>query len=305
MSTMLDLTALKKTYKNGVEALKGIDLQVEEGDFFALLGPNGAGKSTTIGIISSTVVKTSGQVKIGSYDLDQQTEKAKALLGIMPQEINLNIFEPAMRTLLNQASYYGVPRPRAKARAEELLHHLGLYEKRNHPVKLLSGGMKRRLLVARALMHDPKILILDEPTAGVDVELRQVMWNFFRDLNKKGVTIILTTHYLEEAEHLCRNLAIINKGEIIRKGKMAKLLSELEKETVLFDLAEPLTAVPKLKYPAVLRSPHVLAIEVLRGQCLNEIFADLLKAKINIVSMRNDQNRLDSLFLNLTAEKKS
>lgn len=303
MPSILSLENLRKTYKNGVKALQGINLQVEEGDFFALLGPNGAGKSTTIGIISSTVVKSAGRVMIGSYDLDQETEKAKTLLGVMPQEVNLNIFESGLRIILNQASYYGVPRRKALERAEMLLHHLGLYEKRNHPVKLLSGGMKRRLMIARALIHEPKILILDEPTAGVDVELRQVMWNFFRDLNKQGVTIILTTHYLEEAEMLCRNLAIINKGELIRTGRMSHLLRELETETVLFDLADPMTDLPKLSYPTQLHSPTVLAVEVHRGQCLNELFAELLKAQIKISSMRNEQNRLERLFLNLTAQR--
>lgn len=305
MSIAVSLEKLCKTYKNGVEALKGINLEVEEGEFFGLLGPNGAGKSTTIGIVSSIVVKTSGAIRIGGYDLDRDTEKAKALLGVMPQEANLNIFEPCTQTLLNQASYYGVPRKKAMQKAEELLQHLGLYEKRNHPVKLLSGGMKRRLMIARALVHEPRILILDEPTAGVDVELRQTMWTFFRALNKSGVSIILTTHYLEEAETLCRKLAIINKGEIIRHGKMAHLLKELEFETVLFDLAEPLVAVPALSYPGQLLAPNLLSIEIHKGQCLNALFKELIEAKINVVSMRNGQNRLERLFLNLTTEKKA
>lgn len=301
----LTLEKLTKVYKNGVQALRGIDLQVDEGEFFALLGPNGAGKSTTIGIISSIVVKTSGTVKIGPYDLDQETEKAKTLLGVMPQEYNLNMFESCSQILLNQASYYGVARKKASQTVERLLHELGLYDKRNHTVKMLSGGMKRRLMIARALVHEPKILILDEPTAGVDVELRQNMWTFFRKLNQEGVTIILTTHYLEEAETLCRKLAIINKGEIIRHGNMTRLLQEVEQETVIFELATPLTEQPVLTYKSELRAPGTLAIDIQRGQCLNGLFKELIDAGVQVASMRNEQNRLERLFLNLTTEKKA
>lgn len=300
MSIALNLEALRKSYKNGFEALKGINLSVATGDFFALLGPNGAGKSTTIGIVSSIVVKTAGRITIGGYDLEQDADKAKALIGVMPQEVNLNIFENCMQILLNQASYYGVKRRQALKDAERLLHRLDLFEKRNTPIKMLSGGMKRRFMVARALIHKPEILILDEPTAGVDVELRQTMWQFFRELNQEGVTIILTTHYLEEAEMLCRNAAIINKGEIIRNGTMTALLSELESETLIFDLAEPLHDLPFLEYPAELRSPMSIAVQVARGQCLNEIFAALIKADVQVKSMRNEQNRLERIFLKLT-----
>jgi ABC-2 type transport system ATP-binding protein len=303
MSSALRIHNLCKTYQNGMVALHGIDLQVEEGDFFALLGPNGAGKSTTIGIVSSTVNKTAGQVTVHGYDLDKNTEKAKALLGVMPQEYNLNIFQRVIDTLLNQASYYGVKRRDALIYAEELLVRLELFSKRNTLVRMLSGGMKRRLMIARALIHRPRILILDEPTAGVDVELRQILWKFFRELNQQGTTIILTTHYLEEAETLCRHVAIINKGEIIRNAPMSVLLKELEFNTLILDLEQPLQSVPPLSYSAELLSPTQLAVEVGRHQSLNVLFAELLQANIQVMSMTNGQNRLERLFLHLTGDR--
>ena len=302
MRPALLIQDLKKTYRNGVTALHGINLAVQEGDFFALLGPNGAGKSTTIGIVSSIVNKTSGLIKVHDYDLDHQTEKAKALLGVMPQEYNLNIFQKLINTLLNQASYYGVPRVKALAYAEELLERLGLYSKRNTLVRMLSGGMKRRLMIARALIHRPRILILDEPTAGVDVELRQILWAFFRELNQQGTTIILTTHYLEEAETLCRNVAIINQGQIIRDAPMDVLLKELEFNTIILDLEQPLSVLPKLSYAAELQSPTQLAVEVARHQSLNPLFQELLAADVKVMNVVNGQNRLERLFLHLTGD---
>jgi ABC-2 type transport system ATP-binding protein len=302
MKPALLIQDLKKVYHNGMVALHGINLNVQEGDFFALLGPNGAGKSTTIGIVSSTVNKTSGLVKIHDYDLDQDTQKAKALLGVMPQEYNLNIFQKVTDTLLNQASYYGVKKRHALAYADELLTRLELYPKRNTLIRMLSGGMKRRLMIARALIHRPRILILDEPTAGVDVELRQILWKFFRELNQQGTTIILTTHYLEEAETLCRNVAIINKGQIIRDAAMASLLKELEFNTLILDLEQPLQSVPFLSYVAELLSPTQLAVEVARHQSLNALFQELLQANIKVMSVMNGQNRLERLFLHLTGD---
>ncbi len=302
MRPALLIQNLQKTYRNGMVALHGIDLQVQEGDFFALLGPNGAGKSTTIGIVSSTVNKTGGVVRVHDYDLDQSPEKAKALLGVMPQEYNVNIFQKVTNTLLNQASYYGVKRRDAMDYAEELLTRLELHSKRNTLVRMLSGGMKRRLMIARALIHRPRILILDEPTAGVDVELRQILWKFFRELNQQGTTIILTTHYLEEAETLCRNVAIINKGQIIRDAPMSTLLKELEFNTLILDLAQPLAALPPLSYAAELQTSTQLAVEVRRGQSLNALFEELLALNIKVMSVANGQNRLERLFLHLTGD---
>jgi ABC-2 type transport system ATP-binding protein len=236
MQKALEITGLEKVYKGGFRALKGIDLTVDEGDFFALLGPNGAGKSTTIGIITSLVNKTAGCVKIFGYDIDQHLEKAKSFIGLVPQEFNFNQFESLVNILVNQAGYYGVERKEAKQRAEKYLKQLELWDKRNNAARMLSGGMKRRLMIARALMHEPKILILDEPTAGVDIEVRRSMWTFLQALNKQGITIILTTHYLEEAEMLCRNIAIINHGEIVENTDMKSLLAQLDIETFVFDL---------------------------------------------------------------------
>lgn len=302
MSMALKVSGLKKVYKNGVEALKGIDFYVQEGDFFALLGPNGAGKSTTIGMVSSTVIKTAGQIEIMGYDLDVDPYHAKLHLGVMPQEFNLNIFETPIQILCTQANYYGMPRREALMRAEMLLHKLELFDKRNQQTRMLSGGMKRRLMIARALIHDPKIVILDEPTAGVDVELRKLMWDFFVELNQKGLTVILTTHYLEEAENLCRNVAIIHRGEIIRLDAMSRLIHELEGETLIFDVREPLDAVPDVPWIARLLNAHQLAIDVVRGQSLNELFMALGQKNIHVMSMRNASNRLEQLFVKIVRE---
>ncbi|MGL5197886.1 MAG: ABC transporter ATP-binding protein, partial [Aeromonas veronii] len=233
----LEISGLKKTYQGGVEALKGIDLTVRQGDFFALLGPNGAGKSTTIGVISSLVNKSAGKVKVFGYDIDNDLEQAKAQLGLVPQEFNFSQFEKVIQIVTHQAGFYGVPKAEAKIRAEKYLRQLDLWEKRDMPARTLSGGMKRRLMIARALMHEPKLLILDEPTAGVDIEIRRSMWTFLKDLNEQGVTIILTTHYLEEAEMLCRNIGIIDKGRLIENTSMKNLLGKLGRETFLLDLA--------------------------------------------------------------------
>lgn len=299
MSKALKISNLTKTYKNGVQALKGISFEVAEGDFFALLGPNGAGKSTTLGIISSTVVKSGGSINIMGHDLEQDPFHAKRFLGVMPQEVNLNIFETPMQILVTQANYYGVTRKLALERGEMLLKKLDLWSKHNQQVRMLSGGMKRRLMIARALIHDPKIVILDEPTAGVDVELRKLMWDFFIELNRQGLTVILTTHYLEEAENLCRNLAIINKGEIVRIDAMNRLILELEQETLILDVEERLADAPNIAWRTRLLSPYQFAVEVQRGQSLNELFAALDAQNIHVMSMRNESNRLEQLFIKL------
>lgn len=303
MSIALKVNELKKVYKNGVHALKGISFEVAEGDFFALLGPNGAGKSTTLGIISSTIMKTHGQVDIMGYNLDKDPFNAKRHLGVMPQEVNLNIFETCLQILLTQANYYGMSSKVALERAQLLLEKLDLTDKKNQQVRMLSGGMKRRLMIARALIHDPKIVILDEPTAGVDVELRKLMWDFFVDLNKQGLTVILTTHYLEEAENLCRNLAIIHRGDIIRRDTMSHLINELEQETLILDLKEHLTQKPNIPWSNQLLNPQQLAVEVKRGQSLNELFVALSQQDIEVLSMRNESNRLEQLFIRLVREK--
>lgn len=299
MNIALKINNLTKTYKNGVQALKGISFDVQQGDFFALLGPNGAGKSTTLGIISSTVMKTSGSIQIMGHDLDQDPFHAKHHLGVMPQEINLNIFETPLQILVTQANYYGVSRKLALHRAEMLLKKLDLWNKQDQQVRMLSGGMKRRLMIARALIHDPKIVILDEPTAGVDVELRKLMWDFFVELNRQGLTIILTTHYLEEAENLCRNLAIIHRGEIIRLDAMQRLMNELEQETLILDIEQTLDAPPDIAWPTRLVQPTQLAVNIKRGQSLNELFQALTLRNIKVQSMRNESNRLEQLFINL------
>ncbi len=299
VNTAVKIENLSKTYKNGVQALKHINLDVAEGDFFALLGPNGAGKSTTIGILSSLVVKSSGQVLIMGYDLERTPFQAKQQLGVMPQEINLTPFESPLQILLTQASYYGIPAAIATKRALMLLEKLDLLSKKDDQVRMLSGGMKRRVMIARALIHDPRVVILDEPTAGVDVELRKLMWDFLTELNCQGLTIILTTHYLEEAENLCRNLAIIHQGEVIRSGKMAQLLHELEQETLLLDLAEPLEQTPKIPWKMDLIHPKQLAVHIERGQSINALFLALEQAQIKVVSLRNEANRLEQLFIKL------
>lgn len=285
-----------------MEALKGINLTVEEGDFYALLGPNGAGKSTTIGIITSLVNKTSGNVKVFGYDLDRELVMAKQQIGLVPQEFNFNPFETVQQIVVNQAGYYGVPRKEALARSEKYLKQSDLWEKRNVRARMLSGGMKRRLMIARALMHEPKLLILDEPTAGVDIELRREMWTFLRELNASGTTIILTTHYLEEAEMLCRNIGIIQAGELIENTSMKSLLAKLQFETFIFDLA-PYEIEPMINgFKHTFVDEQTLEVEVVRDQGINELFEQLTKQGIKVLSMRNKSNRLEELFLKITEE---
>ncbi|EPW5500356.1 ABC transporter ATP-binding protein [Vibrio vulnificus] len=300
----LQIEQLRKTYAGGFEALKGISLGVQEGDFYALLGPNGAGKSTTIGVISSLVNKTSGNVKVFGYDIDRDLELAKQHLGLVPQEFNFNQFETVEQIVLQQAGYYGVPRELAKQRAEKYLTKLDLWEKRKERARNLSGGMKRRLMIARALMHEPKLLILDEPTAGVDIELRRSMWEFLKEINQKqGITIILTTHYLEEAEMLCRNIGIINRGELIENTTMKSLLAKLDVETFILDLA-PNSPMPCLEGVASSRVENdSLEIEVEKTQPLNHVFSQLSEQGVMVMSMRNKANRLEELFVNIVREQ--
>jgi len=296
----LSLRQLSKTYRNGVHALKGIDLEVEQGDFFALLGPNGAGKTTAIGIITSLVNKTSGQVRVFGHDIDTDLEAAKACIGLVPQEINFNQFEKVSTILVNQAGFYGIPRGVAKERMEVWLRKLQLWEKRDAVSRSLSGGMKRRLMIARALIHEPKLLILDEPTAGVDIEVRRSMWEFLRQLNDDGTTIILTTHYLEEAENLCRNIAIIDEGRIIEHDRMATVLRKLHSEVFVLNLRQPLAAAPELPgYAVQLADDGSIEVEITRSQNLNDIFAALSARGVEVVSMRNKANRLEELFMRL------
>lgn len=298
----LELVALKKTYKNGVEALKGINLTVQAGDFYALLGPNGAGKSTTIGIISSLVTKTSGQVKIFGYDLDKDVVNAKRQLGLVPQEFNFNPFETVFQIVANQGGYYGLPRKLAMERAEKYLRILELWDKRNSRARMLSGGMKRRLMIARALVHEPRLLILDEPTAGVDIEVRRSMWEFLRQINQQGITIILTTHYLEEAEMLCRNIGIIQHGVLIANTSMRALLANSKSETIVFDYL-PVEKQPNLpNYSFKINEPGSFEVEVNNGQGLNHLFSLFAEQGINIVSMHNKTNRLEELFIDLVHE---
>ena len=295
----LDISGLKKTYKGGVKALKGLDLTVRDGDFFALLGPNGAGKSTTIGIISSLVNPSDGQVSVFGYDLHTQKEAAKACIGLVPQEFNFNQFETVLQIVLNQAGYYGVPRSTAKERAQKYLTQLDLWEKRNARARELSGGMKRRLMIARALMHEPKLLILDEPTAGVDIEIRRSMWTFLKQINEQGITIILTTHYLKEAESLCRNIAIIDKGVIVENTTMRALLSTLSTETFILDLAES-DQQPSLKgFAFRVVDDHTLEVDVEKQEGLNPVFSQLSEQGFQVLSMRNKANRLEELFVRL------
>ncbi|MFI3603146.1 ABC transporter ATP-binding protein [Vagococcus fluvialis] len=296
----LEINNLKKTYDTGVKALKGVDLTVEEGDFYALLGPNGAGKSTTIGIMTSLVNKTSGQVKIFGYDLDKDSVKAKQQIGLVPQEFNFNPFETVQQIVVNQAGYYGVPRKEALIRSEKFLKQSNLWEKRNVRARMLSGGMKRRLMIARALMHEPKLLILDEPTAGVDIELRRDMWEFLKELNEAGTTIILTTHYLEEAEMLCRNIGIIQSGELIENTSMKELLSKLQSETFILDIVPTNKEIKLVDYHYELEDQQTLAVEVQKDQGINDVFTQLSNQGITVTSMRNKSNRLEELFLKLT-----
>ncbi|MBK8638494.1 MAG: ABC transporter ATP-binding protein [Chromatiaceae bacterium] len=289
---------LRKTYRNGFEALKGVDLTVDAGDFFALLGPNGAGKSTLIGILASLVNKTEGEVTVFGHDLDREPEAVKACLGLVPQEFNFNIFLPVVEVLLNQAGYYGISRPEALYRAEFYLRKLELWDRRNTEMRQLSGGLKRRLMIARGLIHRPRLLILDEPTAGVDIEIRRSMWEFLRELNAQGTTIILTTHYLEEAESLCRHIAIINRGRVAEREGMTRLLGRLEAETLVLNLKQPLTEAPHLPdFPAVLLDDMSLEVELVRGQTVNNLFSVLSRRGIEVASLRNKQNRLERLFL--------
>lgn len=306
MSVALSIKDLKKTYQNGFEALKGIDLEVQEGDFFALLGPNGAGKSTTISILCSLALKTQGQVCIFDANIDQDFTKAKKYLGVVPQEFNFNSWEKTYDICVTQGGYYGLPRPVAEERAEKYLKLLGLWDKKDTVSRSLSGGMKRRLMIARALVHEPRLLILDEPTAGVDIELRRSMWDFLRKINQEGTTIILTTHYLEEAESLCRNVAIIDKGHIVRNTSVRSLLRELNKETFIFDVEQTLSEAPEMDgYVIRLIDDRSFEVDVVKGQALNQIFSLLDEQGIQITSMRNKANRLEEMFVAMTSDKAS
>jgi len=298
-STALKIQGLRKVYKNGVEAVKNIDLEVQKGDFFALLGPNGAGKSTTIGVISSLVNKTAGQVEVFGHNIDTDLEAAKSELGLVPQEFNFGQFETLTQILVNQAGYYGVPRKVAHQRADKYLAQLGLLEKKDKQARTLSGGMKRRLMIARALMHEPKLLILDEPTAGVDIELRRSMWDFLRQINEQGVTIILTTHYLEEAELLCKNIAIIDSGIIVENTTIKALLAKLDKETFILDLKQPVQPVSLNGYQFSMADDHTIEVEVAKSQGLNAVFSALTEQGNTVLSMRNKANRLEELFVGL------
>lgn len=300
MTAALSLENLQKRYDNGLLALKGISLEVEAGDFFALLGRNGAGKSTAIGIICSLVNKTAGKVRIFGVDIDDDFPRAKSYLGVVPQEMNFSVFETPMQIVLNQAGYYGIPRATALERAERYLTQLGLWDKRNGVSRELSGGMKRRLMIARALMHEPKLLILDEPTAGVDIEVRRSMWEFVRAINEQGTTIILTTHYLEEAESLCRNIAIIDHGEVIENTSTRELLSKLQREIYVLDLQQPLDRLPEFgRGRWRLAAPTTLEVDISKEQGLNGVFRQLNETGIRVQSMRNKSNRLEQLFLDM------
>jgi len=296
----LEIRQLRKTYSNGVEALKGIDLTVKTGDFFALLGANGAGKSTTIGLITTLLTKTAGTIHINGYDLDKHPEDAKSCLGLVPQEFNLSIFENCAEILVNQAGYYGISHKRALPHAEFLLHQLGLWEKRHTIVRQLSGGMKRRLMIARALIHQPKVLILDEPTAGVDIEIRRSMWEFLTLTNEQGTTIILTTHYLEEAEQLCKHIAIIDNGLIVENTSMMSLLQSLRHQTFVFNTVKPITNLPPMDpFVGIKLDDHTFEMRVENQWSLNDVFAMLTQQGISISSMRSKTNRLEELFLDV------
>ena len=302
----LVLNDLTKVYGNGVAALKGIDLAVPEGDFCALLGPNGAGKTTAIGIITSLVNKTSGKVSVFGHDLDTEREAAKSCIGVVPQEVNLNMFENCVNTLVNQAGYYGVTRRVAWRRAEKYLRLLHLWDKRKEITRTLSGGMKRRLMIARALVHEPRLLILDEPTAGVDIEIRRSMWALMREINAAGVTIILTTHYLEEAEHLCRNIAIIDEGTIIENDSMSNVIRKLQREAFVLSLQERVTEAPALDgYTVRVRNDREIEVEVEKGQGLNRLFAALSAQSLKVSSMRTKTNRLEELFIRLVEDRQA
>jgi ABC-2 type transport system ATP-binding protein len=300
----LSIRGLTKTYRNGVQALRGVDLDVEQGDFFALLGPNGAGKTTLIGIITSLVNKTAGTASVFGYDLDSELERAKSCIGVVPQELNFNQFESPLTIVINQAGFYGIPRPVARVRAEKYLKQLQLWDKRNGMARALSGGMKRRLMIARALMHEPRLLVLDEPTAGVDIEIRRSMWDFLNDINGRGTTIILTTHYLEEAENLCRNIAIIDNGHIVERDRMSNLLRGLHTETFVLNLRDPVAVAPQVDGFALTRiDDHTLEAEVSKDQSLNGLFAQLATQRLDVLSMRNKVNRLEEVFMRLVEHK--
>ena len=300
MSLALSISDLHKTYASGTQALKGVDLEVREGDFFALLGPNGAGKSTTIGIICSLINKSRGMVKVFDHDIDQDKEAAKSCIGLVPQEFNFNQFEPVGEILINQAGYYGIDRRLASERAEKYLKKLDLWQRRKDMARELSGGMKRRLMIARALVHEPKLLILDEPTAGVDIEIRRSMWQFLKEVNQQGTTIILTTHYLEEAENLCKHIAIINDGITIESTELKSLLTQLHVETFVLNLAQPVSALPDLKdFELALIDDTTIEVTLQKEQNLNHLFSMLSEHGIQIVSMRNKTNRLEEMFLQM------
>jgi ABC-2 type transport system ATP-binding protein len=300
----LNIKNLKKTYKNGIEALKGVELTVKQGDFFALLGPNGAGKSTVIGIICSLVRKTSGQVEVFGQDLDMNSADVRMHIGLVPQEFNFNIFEPVGEILINQAGYYGINRSEATKRAEVYLKQLDLWEKRFGMAKELSGGMKRRLMIARALMHRPKLLILDEPTAGVDVEIRHSMWDFLKQINSEGTTIILTTHYLEEAESMCNNIAIIDHGITIEQTQMRSLLNRLHVETFILYLRDEIESLPDCgEHPVRMLDKTTLEVDINQHQNLSEVFHTLKNCSIDVVSMKNKTNRLEQLFISMMNNK--
>ncbi|MFO7530631.1 MAG: ABC transporter ATP-binding protein [Marinobacter sp.] len=303
MTNALEIEGLTKTYGDGFQALKGIDLQVREGDFFALLGPNGAGKSTTLGIVCSLVNKSAGKVRVFGHDIDTNLADAKLNLGVVPQEFNFNQFEKVFDIVTTQAGYYGIPLSRASVSAEKYLKKLGLWDKRNTPARMLSGGMKRRLMIARALVHEPKLLILDEPTAGVDIELRRSMWIFLEEMNREGTTIILTTHYLEEAEALCRNIAIIDHGKILKHTSKRELLQQLSVETFVLDTEKELSGVPELEgVTCRINDEGALEVDVKKGQGLNAVFAQLDQLDIKVVSMRTKANRLEELFIRMVQE---
>ena len=303
MTTALSIRNLKKTYKNGYTALNGIDLNVQEGDFFALLGPNGAGKSTTIGILCSLINKSSGTVLIFNQDIDTDFTRAKRYVGLVPQEFNFNVFEPVIEIVVNQAGFYGINRRQAFAAAEKSLRQLGLWEKRRQQARELSGGMKRRLMIARALIHRPKLLILDEPTAGVDIEIRRSMWQFLRTINANGTTIILTTHYLEEAESLCRTIAIIDRGRLIEHTSMRQMLDKLHMETFVFYLKEPVYELPNLPgYEIHQLDELTLEVSIYGDSSLNALFDTFSRHGYKIFSMKNKTNRLEELFLTLVRD---
>ena len=300
MTYALEISELKKTYPGGTEALKGISLKVKEGDFYALLGPNGAGKSSTIGIIGSLVTKTSGMVKIFGIDVDKDMAEAKTMLGVVSQEINFSQFEKVMDIVVTQAGFYGIPKSEAMPKVENILKRLSLWDKRNNQARTLSGGYKRRLMIAKALVHNPKLLILDEPTAGVDIELRREMWTFLKEINKNGTTIILTTHYLEEAEQLCRNIGIIDQGTMVADTSMKDLLGTLNVQGFVFDLIEPLEKAPLIEgFPLKLEDSLTLVAAVNKDRSINALFSEFSKLNIKIKSMRNESNRLEELFIEM------